>query len=1069
MAVVKSILTIDTSSGKASIKEFATTTDTALKGVEKKSKKSAKAVGDGFSKAFKRAAAAVGIFVLARRALELEPVAQGFDSLTKSIGASSEAMLTGLRTATEGAISDLELMTLTNQAVALGVANSQKEFERLASGAVRLGRALGLGPTQALQSLTTGIGRQSALVLDNLGILVKAEASNLAYAQSIGKTVDQLTAEEKKLAFQKAAIEALDVRVAKLGDTTSETSNDIAQLQAAFSNLLNELVQSEGFKALAETGVSIANDMVPALLDVVEVASPLIGSIAGIASNITKLLVPAIQLVNEIMGPLVGWIKNLTDAADDLIDRLDDSSLVEARKKLAQANDGVARSIALLSSKEEISLGQKAQVVRLLFAEKNLLVEKLNSGKELTNAEEIRIATIIRLLAKLREVGKRTGEVIQKEKDLAKELETGGGVTKLASKTLENLAKKTKEFQALFAGDAANLGFNKAVELHGSVAKDLLDFYSKLGLTADKDLIKIADAYLEGARAAEEAKAAGEAYFASIFAGSQKAQEQVSELATHVAEMVEGITPDKLPPLEFQIGVKDITPTGLPANFAKGASQLGSVFTKEFSKAIGQAFASGGNISEIIKRGLSAAIIATVNSAQFKEALNRMGLAISEELSDSIATSVTAGVSIFASGGSLEQALGATIGGIAGGKIGFALGGKLGAQIGTAIGTVAGQFLGDLIDGPSTQQLMEQGGKNAGKIFGAAWSSQAQSAFEATLNSIPKAASGKVDVLAAMWHPNTVKEVLENITDMGLTAQNTWAANLEDNVKPVLINTLGMTESEAAEAMAPLFEEILSKLEPGAPISESMQSMIDWAQQLGVDLSNSFTTAGEAAREMLRGTLDDTLSFLDAAESSIKRRDTALANFFKSQGTQNELERIQKIATDILKDGKVGLSEVQAAMAGLSDAGDDALKAILKFRVEQKELNADEKDLLASEKEATNEIDAATGMQDDWTDAILGTNNAYRETLGIVNGIGRGISGIANFERFGDGGFSVAAAGEPVATPPITSPGFTAGGGQTVNLTINATDAGNIETWLSNGGDRVMANAIGDLASTGVN
>jgi hypothetical protein len=60
---------------------------------------------------------------------------------------------------------------------------------------------MGITTEQAFDRLVTGLGRGSAKILDDLGIIVHVTQINEAYATSLGKTADQLTDAEKKQAL----------------------------------------------------------------------------------------------------------------------------------------------------------------------------------------------------------------------------------------------------------------------------------------------------------------------------------------------------------------------------------------------------------------------------------------------------------------------------------------------------------------------------------------------------------------------------------------------------------------------------------------------------------------------------------------------------------------------------------------------------------------------------------------------------------------------------------------------------------------------------------------------------
>ena len=117
--------------------------------------------------------------------------------------------LDAAKDATHGLVSEQALAVSASQAVALGVVKSQAEFSQLASDASKIALKLGVSSEQMLGDLTTALGRGSAMILDNAGIVLKVSDANEAYATSIGKTVSELDESEKKLAFQTAAMHAI--------------------------------------------------------------------------------------------------------------------------------------------------------------------------------------------------------------------------------------------------------------------------------------------------------------------------------------------------------------------------------------------------------------------------------------------------------------------------------------------------------------------------------------------------------------------------------------------------------------------------------------------------------------------------------------------------------------------------------------------------------------------------------------------------------------------------------------------------------------------------------------------
>ena len=174
---------------------------------------------------------------------QTQSVKQGFDNLTSGLGMSENA-LSKLQKATDGTVSSLDLMTQANNLLLLGITDSEDEMAEMFDIAQRLGSALGKDTLFGVESLVTGMGRQSKLMLDNLGIMVDVEKGNETYAKSIGKTVSELTDQERKTAFNNATMKAANELVSKLGEEQLTTSDRINQLKSSTINLAGTLGES---------------------------------------------------------------------------------------------------------------------------------------------------------------------------------------------------------------------------------------------------------------------------------------------------------------------------------------------------------------------------------------------------------------------------------------------------------------------------------------------------------------------------------------------------------------------------------------------------------------------------------------------------------------------------------------------------------------------------------------------------------------------------------------------------------------------------------------------------------
>jgi hypothetical protein len=195
-ARLKAVVTADTSDGERKIRGF----------VEKQAGVIEKGFA-GIGKAIGLAATAMVVQSVTRYGVEAAKMAtanaaveSSFRDLAATAGQSSDEILDALKNASGGAISEYDLMLSANRAMMLGVADTAEEMSSLLDIARRRGQAMGLSTSQAFNDIVTGLGRGSALILDNLGIVIDLEETYEQYAATLGKTASELTDIEKKQA-----------------------------------------------------------------------------------------------------------------------------------------------------------------------------------------------------------------------------------------------------------------------------------------------------------------------------------------------------------------------------------------------------------------------------------------------------------------------------------------------------------------------------------------------------------------------------------------------------------------------------------------------------------------------------------------------------------------------------------------------------------------------------------------------------------------------------------------------------------------------------------------------------
>ena len=212
----------------------------------KEAQKEVKSFGSQL-KSFAKIGAAVGIAAVAtgaiiKKAFDLAKAGANITQLTESFDGLNERilkyprLLRDMQQATRGTITEVQLMqgvmTLTAGAsdkLAAAFARASPELAEIAKAANKLNPSL--GDTAFLyDSIGRGIKRTSPLILDNLGIIVKVGQANEAFAQSVGKSVSELTAEEKQFALLNATMKAGRKLIEQVGGSVDAQADSYEQL-----------------------------------------------------------------------------------------------------------------------------------------------------------------------------------------------------------------------------------------------------------------------------------------------------------------------------------------------------------------------------------------------------------------------------------------------------------------------------------------------------------------------------------------------------------------------------------------------------------------------------------------------------------------------------------------------------------------------------------------------------------------------------------------------------------------------------------------------------------------------
>jgi hypothetical protein len=174
---------------------------------------------------------------------QLELARDRFDNLSASINTTGDALLGKLRDATNGMISDAQLISSATDMMSLGLAKTEEQAVRLTTVVGKLG--------WDMQQVVLTMANNSKMRLDALGLSVEDVDRRVEALVATGMTMDE--------AFDTAVLEAGEDKIKLLGDAADTTAGQIQILVTAVQNVQDEFKRgfAEGFaESLKQVGVS---------------------------------------------------------------------------------------------------------------------------------------------------------------------------------------------------------------------------------------------------------------------------------------------------------------------------------------------------------------------------------------------------------------------------------------------------------------------------------------------------------------------------------------------------------------------------------------------------------------------------------------------------------------------------------------------------------------------------------------------------------------------------------------------------------------------------------------------
>lgn len=224
-------------------------TEEKIGDVGKAAKKTSTATDEFFTSFVKGATTAIGSAFTFQKAIEgiklgseIDDISQAFNNIAAQAGVLSNVLLSDLKRATAGTISDFDLMKEANQSMLAGL--DPTKFASTAEQVRKLGEAMGVDLKEGIdivnQALITGNDRALKM---RLGLNVDLEASERLLKEAYGNTNIQLSEAARLGSAQIAILSALEQKTSGIAAVTDDAADLISQMGVSIENARNRALE----------------------------------------------------------------------------------------------------------------------------------------------------------------------------------------------------------------------------------------------------------------------------------------------------------------------------------------------------------------------------------------------------------------------------------------------------------------------------------------------------------------------------------------------------------------------------------------------------------------------------------------------------------------------------------------------------------------------------------------------------------------------------------------------------------------------------------------------------------
>ena len=300
------------------------------------------------------AAIAVGVAVekIGTAGGKLLDVQNSFSKLAENAGSSGQKMLKEFQEVTKGTVSNADLMQRSVKASMLGIPMDKMSglMNIARTQAVTMGEDVGY----MLDSIVTGVGRASPLILDNLGITLKMGEVYENAAKSLGKSADAMTDAERKQALLSAVLEWGAEKQEEMGGSVESNAEKFQKLSATVENIKNNLLMglvpillplAESFSYVAEKLNGLSEAFANGSFEIDGIGESMKGAVSKFLEML-GILEPIKGYLDIIAGQFGAFKERLADSMGIKVEDMNlDNFISGLKSKFGSAIDEIKRQM----------------------------------------------------------------------------------------------------------------------------------------------------------------------------------------------------------------------------------------------------------------------------------------------------------------------------------------------------------------------------------------------------------------------------------------------------------------------------------------------------------------------------------------------------------------------------------------------------------------------------------------------------------------------------------------------------------------------------------------------------